>query len=151
MASVSISHAIIFIASIVIAASVAGVLTNEVDRVSQAIDDQGVDLSEKIRSDIEVINDAGSSDCCYDTATNNITLYVKNTGSRALPAEGDLIDVFVNGAYHSEVSVSVVDGSSWQPDKVAEVEIHVPGGLSAGDHRVKLIVKGDEEVFEFRT
>lgn len=151
MASVSVSHAIIFIASIVVAASVAGVLTSEVDRVSQAIDAHGGDLSDSIRTDIEIINDAGSSNCCFDSDTNNITLYVKNTGSRTIPTDPDLLDVFVNGTYTGDTAVSVVEGSDWQPQAVVELEIHVPGGLSSGDHRVKVIVKGDEEVFEFRT
>lgn len=151
MASVSISHAIVFIASIVIAASVAGVLTTEVERVSQSIDEHGGDLSESIRTDIEIINDAGSSNCCFDSGTNNITLFVKNTGSLDLPTDPDQIDVFVNGAYTSDLGVTVVEGEDWQPESVVELEIHVPGGLSSGDHRVKVIVKGDEEVFEFRT
>lgn len=147
MASVSVSHAILFIASIVVAASVAGVLTTEVGRLSAAIDDRGVDVSQDISSDIEVISDAGSSDCCYDGT--NITLLAKNTGTDKLPTDTDQVDVLVDAQYDPDVFVTVVDGSEWLPNNVARITITEPG-LASGDHRVKLIVRGDEEVFEFR-
>lgn len=147
MASVSVSHIILFIASIVIAASVAGVLTTEVTRLSSAIDDRGVDVSDKVRTDIEVISDSGSDDCCYDGT--NITLLVKNTGSRTLPSEPDQIDTLVDAEYDPHVNVSVLEKDDWEPEATARVNI-TESGLDSGDHRVKLVVKGDEEVFEFR-
>lgn len=146
MASVSVSHLILFIASIVIAASVAGVFTNEVGRLSEAIGDQGVDVSEDIRTDIEIISDAGSP--VYDGT--NITLLVKNTGTRALTADARFVDVLVDGEFQTAVTVSVLDASSWGIGDVAEIEVQ-PDPLSSGDHRVVVVVDGDEEVFEFRT
>ncbi len=147
MASVSVSHIIIFIASIVVAATVAGVLTTEVGRLSSAIDQRGVDLSHEIESDFEVISDAGSDGCCYDG--KNITLLVKNTGSRDLPSDTDQIDVLVDATYDSHVNVTVLEETEWEPDSVARLNV-TESGLEAGDHRVKIAIKGDEEVFEFR-
>lgn len=147
MASVSVSHIILFIASIVIAASVAGVLTNEVGRLSSAIDDRGVDVSDKVRTDIEIISDSGSDECCYDGT--NITLLVKNTGSRTLPSDPGHIDTLVDSQYDGDVFVTVLEQDEWEPQATARVDITEPG-LTAGDHRVKIILKGDEEVFEFR-
>lgn len=148
MASVPISHLIIFIASIVVAAGVAGTLTTQVEGVSQAIDDQGLDVSQEIRTDIEVISDA-SSNQVYDGSAGELTLLVKNTGSRTLPSDADQVDVLVNGSYQGDVALSVLDGPAWEPTTVAEVTVSNVS-LPAGDHRVKVIVKGDEEVFEFR-
>lgn len=147
MASVSVSHTIIFIASIIVAASVAGVLTTEVDRLNHAVTESALDTSEKIQTDIQVISDAGSNNCCYDSGV--ITVLVKNTGSRLLPANADILDVIVDGTIETDISVSVVDGDLWAPGDVLQVEI--TRSLNSGDHRVKLIVKGDDEVFEFRT
>lgn len=146
MASVSVSHTIIFIASIIVAASVAGVLTTEVDRLNYAVTQSGLDASEKIQTDIQVISDSGSDSCCYNGTV--ISLYVKNTGSRLLPANGDFIDVLVDGSIETDVSVAVVDDELWAPGGVVRVEITT--NLDPGDHRVKLIVDGDDEVFEFR-
>jgi len=151
MASVSVSHMILFIASIVIAASVVGVFTDSINQVSEAIDDRGVAVSENVRTDIEIISDAGS-DAIYDSGSGNVTIHVKNTGTETLPARADLIDVFVNGSYATEFEVRLLDGAeTWRASEVVEVEIDVnDGGGFPGDHRVKVIVNKDEEVFEFR-
>lgn len=145
MASVSASHLILFIASVVIAAGVAGTFTNSVGQLSSAIGDQGVDVSEDVRTDVEIISDSGSS--VYDGT--NLTLLVKNTGSNTLPPDGDSLDIIVDGQYRTDVSIEVLDGPSWTPGNVARV--NVTTSLSSGDHRVKLIANGDEEVFRFRS
>ncbi|MFB6083631.1 MAG: CARDB domain-containing protein [Halorientalis sp.] len=152
MASVSVSHMILFIASIMVAASVAGVFTDTVGRVSQAISDRGLSVSENVRTDIEVISDSGSA-AVYNETTGNITLYVKNTGSRELRSEAAGIDVLVDGEYETDVTVTVVGGAeSWDSGGVVRLEISPNGGdgLTSGDHRVKVIVNEDEEVFRFR-
>lgn len=141
---------IIFIASIIVAASVAGVLTNTVDELGQAVDDLGLDVSEDVRTDVEIISDSGASDAIYDGST--ITLYVKNTGSQRLAADSDAMEIFVNGAFKTgdDVTVSVVDGDVWTPGNVVVVEIDHSLGTDE-DVRVQLTVNGDREVFEFRT
>lgn len=149
MASVSISHLILFIASLLVAASVAGVLTEEVGRLSEAINDQGLDASRDVRTDVEIISDSGSPDSVYDSGTQNITLYIKNTGSQRLEATSDGIDVLVNGEYQTNVDVTLIDSETWDRNDVASVSIHLADSLPSGDNRVTIIVNGDEEVFEF--
>lgn len=151
MASVSISHLIIFIASLLVAASVAGTMTTGVDRLTGAIDDESLDMAETVRSDAEVISDPGGP--VYNrSGEENVTLLVKNTGSNRLPVDADAFDVLLDGEYRVNVGVEPVTASadSWRPGEVVRLEIDVPG-LAAGDHRVRLVVGGDEEVFRFRT
>lgn len=150
MASVSASHLILFVASMVIAAGVAGTLTNEVSRVSGAIDDFGVEVSDDIRSDIEIISDAGSP--VWDTdGAENVTLLVKNTGSTELPTDSGSVDVLLDGEFQSPVSITVLDGTEWESNAVVRIAFDA-SELSAGsgDHRVKVVVNGDAEVFTFR-
>ena len=149
MASVSITHLVLFIASLLVAASVAGVLTDEVGRLSEAINDQGLDASKDVRTDVEIISDSGSSDSVYNDTTRNITIYVKNTGSQQLVASADGMDVLVDGEYQTNVNVTVLDDTTWDTNDVARLRIYRPDGLAAGDHRIKVVVNGDEEVFEF--
>ncbi|MGQ4555852.1 flagellar protein G [Halobellus sp. GM3] len=146
MADVSVPSLILFIASIVIAAGVAGVLIDTVTGISGALDDRGADVAENIRTDVEVISDSESS--VYDG--QNVTLYVKNTGRRTLPATGETFDVIVDAEYRTNVSVTLVDGSGddWTPHGVVGVTIH-DLNLDPGDHRVTLTVDGDEETFRF--
>ena len=148
MASVSASHLILFIASLVIAAGVAGTFTQGISRLSDGIDDQSLEVSEEVRTDIEVISDAGSP--VYNNSTNTVTLLVKNTGTADIPADSRFIEILVDGRYRTNVTITVVDGEMWQPNNVIRLEIGATD-LTPGDHRVKLIVNGDEEVFRFRT
>ena len=150
MASVSASHLILFIASMMIAASVAGVFTNSIGQLSGAISEQGMDVSSDVRTDVEIISDSGS-DAVYDSNDDNITLYVKNTGSEQLSVSSGQMDVFVNGQFATAYEVTRADGSGdpWSPGTVVEVEISPPQGTLSGDVRVQITVNGDEEVFEF--
>ena len=147
MAEVSVPSLIIFIASIVVAAGVAGVLVNTVSGISSALDDRGVDVARDVRTDTEIISDAGSE--VYNDTDGTLTLLVKNTGLRTLPADADAYDVIVDARYRTNVTVvTVYEGTEWGPNRVVEVRV---GDLSlgSGDHRVKFVVDGDEETFRF--
>ncbi|WP_135829033.1 flagellar protein G [Halorussus halobius] len=152
MASVSSSHLILFIASLLIAASVAGTFTQGVERLSSALGDRSVDVSSDVRTDVEIISDPASG-AVYDESESaaTVTLLVKNTGSRDLDSSPDRIDVLVDGRYQTSVSTVVVDGSSWGVGNVLRVEVGLSSTLAEGDHQAKVIVEGDEEVLRFRT
>ena len=150
MADVSVPSLILFIASIVIAAGVAGVLIDTVTGISGALDDRGADVAENIRTDIEIISSSDSS--VYNGSSNSISLYVKNTGQRTLPATGQTFDVIVDAQYRADVSVTVVDGNNgeWTPHGVVNVTIqNIDLAEGNGDHDVTLTVDGDEENFRF--
>jgi len=149
VASVSSSTLIIFIASILVAASVAGTMTSGVQRLSGALGDRSVDVSQEIQTDVEIISDPGSPASVYNDSTG-LTLLVKNTGSNSLPAAPGTFDIIVDGEYATSLTVEVVDGSSWEPGNVARVNASGVS-LSSGDHRVVVIVNGDREVLELRT
>ncbi len=142
---------ILFIASMLVAASVAGVFTDTVGQLSGAIDDQGLQVSQDVRTDIEIISDSGSTAVYNASGNDDLVLHVKNTGSQRLPADGESINVFVNGQFETDVNVTLIgDAPSWRPGEVVRLEISEALATNS-DHRVKVIVNGDEEVFEFRT
>ncbi|KAB1194559.1 flagellar protein G [Haloferax sp. MBLA0076] len=149
MADISVPSLILFIASIVVAAGVAGVLIDTVTGISSSVDERGGDVSTEIRTDIEIISDPESS--VYDTGSGTLTVYVKNTGLRTLPATSGGFDVIVDSQYRSQsdVAVSVVDGTEWRPSNVVELEITNLTLTQSADHRLNVVVDGDEEVFEF--
>jgi len=149
VASVSTSHLILFIASLLIAASVAGTFTQGVQRLSSALGDRSVDVSSDVRTDVEVISDPGSN-AVYNESSETLTLLVKNTGSRDLDASPDRVDVLIDGRYQPNVSTTVVDGPYWRVGNVVRITVELGSALADGDHRAKVIVSGDEEVLEFR-
>lgn len=148
MSGVSASHLVIFIASIVVAAGVAGTLVTQVDRVSQSIAEQSEGVEERIDTDVRIISDSGSSESIYDNET--LTLYVKNTGDSELRPDSDAIDVLIEGRFKSPKSVTRVNGDEpvWPPGSV--VEIAVENVEIDGPTRVAVTVKESEDTIRFR-
>lgn len=155
MAGVSISHAIIFVASMVVAAAVAGVLVTGVGQIGDSIADRSGDTSEMIQTDIEIISDAGASNAIYNSTTDEITVLVKNTGSLDLAADTRQLDVLVNGQYANGISVTSLSGSqsTWETSSVLRVTVTEVGGTPpalSGDVRVTVVVNENEDLLRFR-
>ncbi|KAB1188716.1 MULTISPECIES: flagellar protein G [Haloferax] len=149
MADISVPSLILFIASIVVAAGVSGVLIDTVTGISSSVDERGGDVSSEIRTDIEVISDPEGG--VYDTGSDTLSVYVKNTGLRTLPATASGFDLIVDAQYQSQsdVTVTVEDGTEWRPSNVVRLDITNLSLSQSADHRLKVVVDGDEEVFEF--
>ena len=151
MSGVSASHLVIFIASIVVAAGVAGTLVTQVDRVSTSIVSQNEDVEERIDTDIRIISDTGS-DAIYDNDNNGtLTLYVKNTGGTELNVQEDDVDVLIEGSFNSPDTVSRVDDTTdrWPPGTVIEVTVSDPGINTGDDVRVTVSVRENEDTIRF--
>ena len=149
MASVSSETLILFIASILVAASVAGTMTNGVGRLSDALGARSIDVSHEIRTDITIISDPGAGGI-YNASANTATILVKNTGSGTLSTDPKTIDVLIDGQYRTNLTVTVVDGTDWAEGNVAKITVHQVT-LNAGDHRAVVGVDGNREVLRFRT
>lgn len=149
MSGVSASHLVIFIASIVVAAGVAGTLVTQVDRVSTSIADQSEDVEEQIETDVRIVSDTGTPGSIYDGTENALTLYVKNTGETELRTDRDAVDVLIEGQFNAPANVTRVgeDTVQWPPGSV--VEITVEGVEIAGDTRVTVAVNGNEDTIRF--
>lgn len=150
MALVSSETLIIFIASLIVAATVAGTMTSGVNQLNAALDDRTVDVSENIRSDIDIISDPASGEV-YDDANNNVTLLVKNTGSGTIDHDPANVDVILDGRYRSNVTTEVIDGNSWTVGSVVRLNVTDVSLADNEDHRVVLVVNENREVLEFRT
>jgi len=149
MASVSASHLIIFVASLVIAAGVVGTLTTGVERVSSSIDDGSLDVSQQIRMDMSVISDPGAT----SLDNGGLTIYVRNTGSQSVPIESSAVDVVYNGNFVADFEIEDAndpDETVWRPGNVIEITLEdVEDDTEDTDNRLFLTVNGDEELFEF--
>ncbi|MFB6131975.1 MAG: flagellar protein G [Halanaeroarchaeum sp.] len=150
MALVSSETLIIFIASLIVATTVAGTMTSGVNQLTAAVDDRSGDISAEIRTDVEIIS-APSSGKIYNDTTNNVTLLVKNTGSGTLDHDPSGFDVILDGTYRTNVTTTVIDGSSWTVGSVVRLTVSNVTLNAGEDHRVVVVVNGNREVFEFRT
>lgn len=154
MAGEASSYLLIFIASMVVAAGVAGLFTNEMTAVGHALEDRSDVTRDKFRTDIEVISEPGSP--IHDLPADrdgdgnaNVTVYVKNTGQRQLPSDPEDVTVLVDGTLQTGLDVTVVDDTEWNPGSVIHITFEY-GSLAFGDHRVTVSVTGDQDSLEFR-
>lgn len=148
MVSVPSTHLVIFIASIAVAAGVAGAFTTEASRLSGTLDEVGIDVSDEVDTDIEIVTDAGAT--VYDPVSDNVSIHVQNLGETTLPHDAEQVDVFLDGEYQPAANLTIVveGASSWAPDVAVRIDI-ADADLADGDHRVKVAVDGDEDVIEF--
>jgi flagellar protein FlaG len=154
--SVSVSTLVLFIASLVVAAGVAGTLVTTVEDISMSAETTGDEISENIDTDFRIIND-GKGDNFYVeddvTGTSSITLYVKNTGSTDLNQDASRIDILVNGRLITDIEISSTrtgtDPDVWLGTEVIEIVVHLDNQLSS-DNRVTVSVNGVDRSVEFR-
>ena len=151
MASVSVSHLIIFIASLVVAAGVAGTLTTGVERVSNAVEDGSLDVSQQVRTDIDIVSDPANP--TIDGTSGNLTVHVRNTGSQAIFIRPDAVDMVLNGQFvtNSDFTITDANGEKTVARTGDVMAIEIDSSLvQSGDNRLFLTINSDEEVYAFR-
>lgn len=134
-----------FIGSLLIATAVAGTVVVEVGSMSDAIEVRGSSVAEDIETDFVIISDESQSESIVDTDTGNVTLLVKNVGSRTIPAESGKIDVIVDGSHTVPDDVRLVSGGGdWEPGTVVELTMETERSFD-GDTTVVVIVGSNED------
>ncbi len=155
MAGISVSHMILFIASLMVASAVAGVLIAGVDQVSNSVADRSADVSEDIKTDIEIITQPSAGDETEVYDGSSVKVLVMNTGTEPLPADAGATVITINGQLVSEsdIDISRADGSAegyWARNDVVEVVITDSGYVDSGDNQLQITVNGDHEQIHFR-
>lgn len=157
MSGVSVSTLVLFIASIVVAAGVAGTLVTTVGDISSSAETQGDEISESINTDIELLNDGGGSNFYTEVNGNAvITFYVRNSGSTTLIKEPGDVNVLINGRFLSndELTITSQNGDdtsrAWVEGEVIEIEATLNDQLSGSGNRLTVSVKGTERSIEFK-
>lgn len=140
------SHLIIFIAAIAIAVVVAGAMSMATQNFVGSLQDKGERKSLELASDVSILNDPVNM--VYDTGTNVLTLYVKNTGSVTLAT--DQVEVYVNGSYWAPTATVLLGGAtSWQPSETVSVTVTLV--IPNGDHHLKVVAQyGAYDTLDFR-
>lgn len=134
--STTAAHAIFFIAAVIVATSVAGVVSDASQMLVIGISQKSNLISERLNTEIKVIHVYPGSD--------NTSVYILNTGSTVLTQ--DSLILFLDGRRVSILGKRIVNrntninNSLWDPREVLEANITA---LSPGRHVVKALVKMD--------
>ncbi len=130
--SISSTHLVFFLASMIVAATLAGVFIASTESITSGIRSREDALSERLKSDISIINDPSNVPNC-----DNLIIYVKNTGSTRMNPEN--IEVLVNGTLQVDLDIEIIDGNKeyWSPNEVIEIKVDLV--LPEGDHWLKIV------------
>lgn len=159
MAEASISQLIVLVVSLSIAVTVGGVVLQSAGMISGSIEEKGSVVSRQLETDIKIINDPEHIAWANNQNKDNLIIYVKNIGSRSLPASMKIIDLFIDGNYidSENVSLRVLNEGpkKWERSKVLEMETTYDNkeiyNLTNGrDHKLKVTVYNNEDTLKFR-
>lgn len=132
MGSLATSELIFFIATLVISASVVGVLGGQTLHLTQSIGQSSKTLSTTIESSFSIINDPNNI-----PNSNGYVFYIKNTGSSSFDFTNNTISTILNGTMlsGSEISYSTPGGNGLLlPGQVGEITVKMT--LAPGDYTI---------------
>lgn len=143
MGAESLTHLIFFIAAVIVATAVVGVVYTNVTAVASAAHAGGSTLSQQLKTDITIINDPGN----INYSAGAYIFYVKNTGKSNL--DPGLVTVLINGVVVSPGNISIVGGGStvWRPVDVLQINVTA---IPAGDNNIRVVTEnGIEDAMDF--
>lgn len=145
MASETTSSLILFIAALAIAGIAAGAMAEIVGSMATELRDRGNAMADTIATDIAIVNDPDNVP--YDGGADELTIYVKNTGTAVLAPNETLI--LVDGQAATYTTTYLDGATSWRPGVVTEFTVS-PVQSPAGDTRVRVSYGTIGDSLEFR-
>jgi flagellar protein FlaG len=140
----SFTQMFFFIAAIVVAVSVSGVIIGISNSMVNELKMKSDTLRTELGTDIEIVNDPRK----VPYTDGNLTIYLKNVGDITLKYNN--IVILIDGQYVNGTSVvNEYSGGIWPIGKTVEMQITV--SLSTGDHEIKAVMpNGVSDTMSFR-
>ncbi|MEM0493080.1 MAG: flagellar protein G [Candidatus Thermoplasmatota archaeon] len=131
--SLSGSHVIFFIASLIVAGTVSGIFIGITMDISSSLSDRGERVREQLDTDFKIINDPVN----IPSSGDYYIFYIKNIGGARLETTNESFQVFIDGVLIPKAYYYMTNDSI----NVAEVtEIRVRKSyISAGEHIIKIV------------
>lgn len=131
--SLTSTHVIFFIASVIIASAVSGVLIAVVTDVTNSLSERGERVQDQLDIEFTIINDPDN----IPTGAFDYIFYLKNIGGVAIPTTNDTFQIFIDG----EIAITAhynFSETSVQPE--AFTTLYVNNTLiSAGDRTLRIV------------
>lgn len=147
MASTSASQVIWFIAAVLAATAVSGVMIVVVNELADSLDSEGRQTAMELSYDISIENDVTMVP--YNKTTTNLTIYIKNTGSKEIYYSGvnyTFVLLLTGGNYTGdtdhipELMEVVGTGTVFLPGRTLKLVYQVSDLYTGQQYRMKLIV-----------
>lgn len=128
------SMLVVFIGAVAAAGLASAAIVGVIGDMTVQLRNQGDNLAQAMGTDLAIVNDP--QNVPYDDTDNNLTIYVKNTGSATLTPEE--ASIFVDGAFATfNATLLGDDADSWIHGTVTKFWVDV--NLATGDHTVKVV------------
>ncbi|MCK4366193.1 MAG: hypothetical protein KAW45_09080 [Thermoplasmatales archaeon] len=127
------THVIFFIASVIIASAVSGVLVAVITDVSNSLSDRGERVQEQLDTEFKIINDPDY----IPTSGSDYLFYIKNIGGNEIATSNETFQLFVDGDLVAIANYNFSD-SSIQPDEVTTIYVD-NSEISAGDQTLRVV------------
>ena len=127
------THVIYFIASVIIASAVSGVLMAVSNDLSISISGTGERIRDKLDTEFKIINDPNN----IPNVSGNFQFYLKNIGRKELPTTTSTLDLFVDGEIIATTNYSFED-SSIQVGEVTTIYV-INSEISSGNHNLRVV------------
>ena len=127
------SHVIFFVASIIVAGSVSGVFMALSLNVSDSITNRGNDLVEQLDTEFEIINDNDQ----IPSTSHDYLFYLKNIGRGSLVTSNETFNIFVDGEIIAIEYYNFSVSSIWSGD-VSTMYVNKTQ-ISSGSHVLKVV------------
>ena len=138
------THVIFFIAAVIAASAVSGVLLAVTNDLSKSLSDKGDRVQKHLDTEFKIINDPNH----IPSSANNYLFYLKNIGSGELETTNETFHLFVDGEIVVKENYYFSDGAI-KPDEVTTIYIDT-SEISSGDHTLRVVGPQDiEDTFTF--
>ncbi len=141
----SASELILFVGAILVAFSVTGALGLTTYKVSLGIGEKGSILSDRLKTDFEIINDPDN----IPVVNNRYIFYIKNTGNSRFIFDNTTITVLTDGNLSTTYTTGT-PGNKGYLDAADVGNISLDTTFSSGYHTIKIVLdngKSRKKVF----
>ena len=127
------THVIFFIASVIIAGAVSGVIIAVITDVSNSLSDRGERVQEQLNTEFKIINDPDD----IPISGSDYLFYLKNIGGKELATSNETFHLFVDGDLVATTNYNFSE-VSLKTDEVAIIYVD-NSEISTGDQTLRVV------------
>ena len=127
------THVVFFIASVIVASAVSGVFVAVTNDVTTSFSDRGGRVEEQLNTEFKIINDPKN----IPASGNFYQFYLKNIGGKEIATSNETFNIFIDGEIIVTANYTFSDNSV-QPDKITTMSID-NGDIYTGDHTLRIV------------
>jgi flagellar protein FlaG len=127
------THVVFFIASVIIASAVSGVFIAVTTNIINSYSERGNRVQEQLDTDFEIINDPDN----IPSSGGFYQFYLKNIGGSELATSNESINIFIDGEIIITANYNFAD-TSIHKEEVTTLNI-VSSDILQGDHTLRIV------------